>query len=47
MRYTKIITFLLLICITLSGCNTVDQSEKSKDHSEKKEKTEFCEKTIQ
>lgn len=38
MKYTKTITFLLLICITLSGCNTVDQSEKSKDHSEKKEK---------
>ena len=31
MRHTKIITFLLLICITLSGCNTVDQSEKYAD----------------
>ena len=38
MRYTKIITFLLLICITLNGCNTVDQSEKSKNRFDKKEK---------
>ena len=38
MKYTKTITFLLLFCIILSGCNTVDQSEKSKNRFEKKEK---------
>ena len=39
MKYTKTITFLLLFCIILNGCNTVDQSENSKNHSEKKEKS--------